>query len=131
MDMFEEMKVYEPVMITSVELAEAVPVGTVAVGFNSWDTHREFPITEVKRGPDEWTGEYPDYSSRNKDVIGWTALLETNYRTLLEGFTNYLEGGTQWMDDSPTEEELNLITAISVIREAIGQQDDGQGGQVP
>ena len=95
MDMFEEMKIYEPVMITSVELAEAVPVGTVA-------------------------GEYPDYSSRNKDVIGWTALLETNYRTLLEGFANYLEGGTQWMDDSPTEEELNLITAINVIREAIG-----------
>ena len=24
------------------------------------------------------------------------------------------------MDDSPTEEELNLITAINVIREAIG-----------
>lgn len=117
MDMFEEMKIYEPVMITSVEIAEAVPVGTVAYLHDGITAY-----SAIKRadGGGYWLAG--DSDEDNEGMVGWTALLETNYRTLLEGFANYLEGGTQWMDDSPTEEELNLITAINVIREAIGYE---------
>lgn len=66
--------IYKPVPIESAEQAEALPDGTVVVGYPRHDPDETTLMAEVK-DHGRWSGEYPNYESNDSEVVGLTALV--------------------------------------------------------
>lgn len=125
---------YIPIKIESIAQAENAPEGTVAFGYMPWDKDREFLKSEVK-GPRDWSGEYPDYTTSEEDMVGWTAIVATTEKSFLASFADWLEQGTPnaWNYEhpcspgvrwDPTTEEQKVIDAVDIIRDAIGWKEN-------